>query len=278
MLNSYRRYWMVILAVAGMGPGVPAIAQGASSGVGVVVLHGKGVMPSSVVSELATFLEGQGAGVANLEMPWSKRRQYDVDVAAAEAEVIAALATLRARGARQVFVAGHSQGGVFALHFGGRHVVNGIVAIAPGGDVASDFFREKLNSPVRAARRQIEQGHGNEKGQFYDYEGSKGSIPVVTTAAIYFNWFDPEGAMNQTRAVKHLNPTVPVLYVAPQHDIRALRFANPGMFEALPRNPLTRLYEPDSNHVQAPIVAREEIWRWIGDVVSRAGPATAGSR
>jgi len=252
----------------GLFTGLPAVAENSTAPVGVVVMHGKGVMPGSVVSELASFLEARGALVNNMEMPWSKRRQYDVDVAAAELEVNTALATLRARGARHVFVAGHSQGGIFALHLGGRIAVDGVVAIAPGGDVASDFFREKLGSTVSAARRQVEQGRGHDKGPFIDFEGGKGQIPVETTAAIYFNWFDPDGAMNQMRAVKNVNPKVPVLYVAPQHDIRALRFAKQGMFDALPRHPHTRLYEPDANHVRAPVAAREEIWRWFGEVAA----------
>src|SRR5204863_103437 len=83
---------------------------------------------AGAIHELAMSLEARFL-VANLEMPWSSRRDYDVDVAAAEKQVSDAIAALRARGAKKVFVAGHSQGGCFALHVGGKFPVDGIVAI-----------------------------------------------------------------------------------------------------------------------------------------------------
>src|SRR3546814_16154553 len=88
---------------------------------GVVVMHGKGSSPTKHVSRLASTLQGKGYAVANLEMPWSGKRDYDVDVAAADKEVNAALDGLRARGAKTLFVAGHSQGGLFALRYGNNH-------------------------------------------------------------------------------------------------------------------------------------------------------------
>jgi predicted esterase len=84
-------------------------------------MHGKGGSPTKYVSELASSLEGKGYLVANLEMAWSGRRNYDVSVSAAEKEVELALASLRSKGAQELFVAGHSQGGMFALHFGGNN-------------------------------------------------------------------------------------------------------------------------------------------------------------
>ena len=82
-------------------------------------MHGKGGSPQRLVLELAKGLEAKGFLVANLEMPWSGRRNYDVPVAKGEEEVETALAGLRAKGAKKVFVSGHSQGGVFTLHLAG---------------------------------------------------------------------------------------------------------------------------------------------------------------
>src|SRR4051794_3477831 len=97
--------------------------------VGIVLMHGKGGMPTKHVADLAAALERRGLLVENLEMPWSGRRDYDVDVDGAEKEVAAGLEALRLKGADKLFVAGHSQGGVFALYFGGRHVLDGVIAI-----------------------------------------------------------------------------------------------------------------------------------------------------
>src|SRR4051794_919699 len=96
----------------------PAGAQ-APAKIGVVVMHGKGGSPTRFVSELASALQDQGVLVANLDMPWSGSRNYDVDTAAAEKQVQEALDGMRAKGATKLFVAGHSQGGIFALHVGG---------------------------------------------------------------------------------------------------------------------------------------------------------------
>jgi predicted alpha/beta-hydrolase family hydrolase len=113
-----------------------AMAQTTPQAVGVVVMHGKGGLPTKTVAELAAGLEGKGHLVANIEMPWSANRNYDVNVAGAEAEVNTALARLRSKGAKHLFVAGHSQGGAFALYFGGKYPLDGIIAIAPGGAIA----------------------------------------------------------------------------------------------------------------------------------------------
>lgn len=53
---------------------------------GIVIMRGKGGSPSRYVSDRAQALEGKGYLVANIEMPWSGRRDYDVDVSAAESK------------------------------------------------------------------------------------------------------------------------------------------------------------------------------------------------
>ncbi|HJV84944.1 MAG TPA: hypothetical protein VJ698_05675 [Noviherbaspirillum sp.] len=65
---------------------------------GIVIMHGKAGAPGKHVAALASRLEQQGYLVANLEMPWSARRQYDADVSAADREVEAALDALRSKG------------------------------------------------------------------------------------------------------------------------------------------------------------------------------------
>ena len=251
----------------------PAVAESSASPIGIVVMHGKSGVPTGYVAELASSLEAKGYLVANLEMPWSKNRRYDADVSAAEKQVVAAIDGLRAKGATSVFVAGHSQGGLFALHFGGKHAVNGIVAIAPGGNVANKLYARKLGEPVEQARQLVAEGKGEERAQFFDFEGSKGTFPVTTTAAIYFSWFDPNGAMNQWSASKNMNPKVPVLFIAPTRDYPGLLKVKQDMFGSLPANPLTRLYEPDSNHINAPTASVDEIARWTAEIASRTTTA-----
>lgn len=246
---------------------VSALAQ--SPAIGVVVMHGKGGSPAKHVASFASALEQNGYLVANLEMPWSGNRHYDASVEAADTEVAAALDAMRAKGAKKVFVAGHSQGGVYALHYGARHPVDGIIAIAPGGNVASPVYRREAGASVERARNLVAAGKGDEKAQFTDYEGSRGAFSVNAAPALYLSWFDPEGAMNQVKSSKAIDPRTPVLFIAPKGDYPALQRVKVMMFGSLPSNPLTRMYEPGSSHLDAPSASVDEVVRWTAEVASR---------
>ena len=236
--------------------------------IGIVIMHGKGGSPTRYVSDLAGTLEGRGYLVANLEMPWSGRRNYDAPVSRAEGEVEAAVAGLRNQGAGKVFVAGHSQGGLFALHVAGKLAVDGIIAIVPGGNVGNRLYREKLGDSVARARELVAGGKGNEPARLEDYEGSRGTYRIVTLPVAYLTWFDPDGAMNMERAARAASPQVPILWLVAKRDYPGLRKTNIPMFAALPPNSLSRLYEPDSDHLGAPAASAEEIVRWTREVAS----------
>ena len=241
-------------------------AQADTATVGVVLMHGKGGSPGKFVNELASSLQGRGLQVANLEMPWSGRRGYDASVAAAEAEVEAAFTAMRDKGASKLFIAGHSQGGIFALYFAGKHRVDGAIAIAPGGNVGSPIFLEKLGSALALARQNVQDGKGAEKIQLSDFEGSKGVYPVLTTANNYLTWFEPDGAMNQVIALKSIQAQTPVLYIAPSNDYPALVRTNGQMYDLLAKHPLTRLYAPACTHLNAPTASAATIAEWISSV------------
>ncbi len=262
--------FLVMLTFAMVSLFLPLTA-GAESGpikIGIVLMHGKGGAPTKHVADLASSLEAQGFLVANLEMPWSGKRDYDVNVGAAEKEVESALSLLREKGAQKLFVSGHSQGGLFALYFGGKHILDGVIAIAPGGNVSNALFQEKLGEPVALARKLIAEGKGEEKTRLADYEGARGVFPVTTTPAAYLTWFDPEGAMNQMATIRRMNPAIPVLYIAPTKDYPGLLKVKQQMFDALPKNPRSRLHEPDSSHLNAPSASIKEIVEWTAAVAN----------
>lgn len=261
-----RTRYLVTLAFALVAFAANATAQ--SPAIGVVVMHGKGGSPAKWVAPLASGLEQKGYLVANVEMPWSGNRHYDVDVAAADKEVDAALDGLRAKGAKKVFVAGHSQGGVFVLHYGATHSVDGIIAIAPGGNVASPIYGKEVGGSVERARKLVAEGKGSEKESFEDFEGSRGTFRVSATAAAYLSWFDPDGAMNQVKSSKSIDPKMPVLFIAPTRDYPALQRVKSMTFGALPKNPLTRMYEPSASHLESPAASVDEIARWTAEVAA----------
>lgn len=236
--------------------------------IGIVVMHGKGGSPNKFVADLAATLQQHGLRVANLEMAWSGRRDYDVPVSQAQAEVEAALQTLRAQGAQKLFVAGHSQGGLFAFHLGGVLALDGVIAIAPGGSVSAPVYREKLGDSLALARQLLAEGKGEEKTRLLDYEGSRGTYPLVTRPSTYLSWFDPAGAMNQANALARLAPATPVLLIVPTQDYPGLLRLKQQTFAALPRHPLTQLYEPDASHLEAPSASAQEIIRWTAAVAA----------
>lgn len=262
------RNLLVALGLAAVSLAQSALAQ--APAIGVVIMHGKGGTPTKWVAPLASGLERKGYLVADLEMPWSGKRHYDADVDAADKQVDAALAALRAKGAKKLFVAGHSQGGVFVLHYGSGHPVDGIIAIAPGGNVANPVYSREVGAALERARQLVAEGKGSETQSFDDYEGSKGRFSVTTSAANYLSWFDPQGAMNQMKSSKAIDPGVPVLFVAPTRDYPALQRIRDRAFGALPKNPLTRLYEPSASHLEAPAASTEEIARWTAEVAAGA--------
>lgn len=263
-----RRLLMLATVFFGSSLSLSAVADADNSKIGLVIMHGKGGSPTKFVADLASTLESQGFLVANLEMPWSGRRDYDVSVTVAEQEVEAVLSGLRNKGAKKLFVIGHSQGGLFALYFANKHTIDGVIAIAPGGNIANQLFREKLGDSVALARKLIAEGKGEDKANLSDYENRRGTYTVISPPSAYLSWFDPEGAMNQTKAIQGVNSATPVLYIAPTNDYPGLRKVKQEMFEALPKNPLTKLYEPSATHIEAPTASIKEIAAWTATVAN----------
>lgn len=260
----FRRFLWILLVL-------PMVALAQAPKAGVVVMHGKGGSPSMFVSGLASNLEGKGFAVENIEMAWSGKRDYDVSTAQADDEITAAIARLRQKGATKVFVAGHSQGGAYALHYGNGHACDGVVAIAPGGTVGGDVGAERFGESLKKAKDQVDQGKGAEKGRFMDHEGKRGLFPIATTAEHYLDWFSPGGAMDIGRSASRMNPAIPVLWISPTGDYPGLVRSAEAMYGRLPGNPGNRFYRPNSDHFGAPSASVDEIVRWIGEVMVKPG-------
>jgi len=236
--------------------------------IGVVVMHGKGGRPGKFVDVLAAAFERAGFQVANLEMPWSGSRHYNVSMRDAVDEVSRALDAMRAKGVKKVFVSGHSQGGLFAMHYAGQQQVDGIVPIAPGGMSDSKKLASEFARHVAKAKQMVAEGRGGEKAEFGDFEGSRGGNAITTTADIYLDWFSPDGAQT-SQVLKKVKPGTPVLYVAPTRDYPGLAKYKHEHYGALPSHPKSRLYEPDSDHLNAPAASADEAVRWILEIAQQ---------
>jgi hypothetical protein len=143
------------------------------------------------------------------------------------------------------------------------------VAIAPGGNVGNPIFREKLADSVELARKSVAEGKREIKMRFSDFEGAKGVYGITTTPAAYLSWFEPEGAMNQVIAMKSIKTDTPVLFIAPTNDYPGLSRVKHDMFGLLVKHPLTRMYEPNSSHLNAPSASAQEIESWIASVIKQ---------
>src|SRR5690242_17289106 len=97
-------------AIVILGISFAAVVHAGGETVGVVILHGKWGSPGGFVANLANDLGKEGFLVAAPEMPWSGKRLYDKGIAGAMIEIDAAVKTLRDKGAKRIFVAGHSLG------------------------------------------------------------------------------------------------------------------------------------------------------------------------
>ena len=255
----------IILGVALAFP-FPVYAE--SPKMGIVVMHGKGGSPDRWVNGLADGLASRGYIVANLEMPWSGNRDYDADTTAADAEIDKAIATMRSKGAQKIFVAGHSQGGAFAIHYAATHPVDGLIPIVPGANPDSDLFRNKLYKSVKKAKKLVKAGKGDEQTELNDFEGGRGLYSIYTTPTIYLTWFTSDSAMNYESAIRKIAKKLPVLFVEATGDYPGLHKYNMKIYEKLSRNKLTRLYEPETDHLGAPEASIDEIAKWTAEVVN----------
>ncbi len=90
------------------------------AGLGVVLLHGKGGTPTSMIEGLNESLRKEGALVDAPELPWSARRIYDATYEQAMTEIDAAVERLKLAGAKNIAVIGHSLGANAAIGYAAR--------------------------------------------------------------------------------------------------------------------------------------------------------------
>lgn len=244
---------LMLLGVAG--------AASAEDKVGVVFLHGKG-MPA-MYKKIQGFLEGKGFLVSTPEMPWSKSRQYDKPYIEALNEIDAAVAALRAQGAKHVLVGGHSMGGNAALYYGTERKVDGLFLLAPAHIPQSDLFRNAFAESVARAKAQVAAGKGAERGTFDDMELSGGgSYTIETSAVAYLSYFDPEGAANMERTVAKLPPGIPLLMVVSSEENPNIRAIEDQVYPAIPGDKKKWL-EVTAPHRRVPGAAKEQLADWL---------------
>jgi pimeloyl-ACP methyl ester carboxylesterase len=250
------------LVVAALAIAAPAWAFDPPS-TGVVVIHGKWGRPGDPnIAPLAAALQKAGFIVDQPEMPWSGARLYDRSFDQAMDEIDAAVARLRAAGAKKIVVAGHSLGGAAVLRYGalGRPA-DAFVASAPGPVAESQGYQRVVGDSVVKALEMVAAGHPADKAQFYDPNSGERFRILPFTAAIYLSYNGPRGPANMGTNAERLGP-VPILRLAPRFD-PLTQAVDRLVWPKVPTStPATRV-EVIADHLGAPAAGRDAIVDWL---------------
>jgi len=252
--------------VAFLGLALVSNAPAANESIGVVVMHGKWGSPSGWTLNLVKALEHEGVLVANLEMPWSDRRMYDKGVDDAMAEIDAAVQGLQKKGAKKVFVAGHSLGAAAVVRYGTRTTVDGLIVLAPGHFPEGQVFRNKLASSVKKAREMVQAGKGDDKLNFDDLNTGNRAKSVRVAAKVYLDYFDPDGPMNFQNNTASLRPGVPILWVVGTAEEEGPKRLGALALKRIPANPGNKFVEVNSDHLNTPNKSIETVIGWIKEI------------
>jgi dienelactone hydrolase len=240
----------------------PAFAQSATlNGFGVVLMHGKGGMPGSLVGSTAAALQAAGAKVVMPEMPWSRSRMYDVTYEQAMVEIDRAVAQLKAQGATKIVVAGQSFGANAAIGYAARRdELAAVVALAPGHVPERPMFAQRVAPSVARAKQLIGEGKGDLPGTFADQNQGK-TFDVRASAKVYVSYFDPNGPAPMPRNAAAMKP-VPFLWIIGRSDSLISAGADYA-FNRAPKHPKSRYVEVNATHENTPDVAKAEVIAWL---------------
>ncbi|MEI7610857.1 MAG: alpha/beta hydrolase [Rhodospirillaceae bacterium] len=233
----------------------------AAETIGIVMMHGKDAKPNHIaVASLSRTLAGSGFLVDEPDLPWAEARGYDVDYEQAMAEIDAAVARLKARGATSIVVAGHSLGANAAIGYGARRKgLKAVVALAPGHSIDHPKLRAILADSVAKAKAMVAAGRGEDSESFTD--GNHGrSFERHVRARIYLSYFDPEGPAAMARNAAKLS--APLLMVVGERDPLA-KLGPDYAFAKAPANPKSRYVSVDADHMGTPAAAGDLVLAWL---------------
>ena len=251
------------LFAAAFCAGVPdALAQSQNlSELGIVLLHGKGGTPTSMIEGLNESLRKEGALVDAPELPWSARRIYDATYEQAMIEIDAAVGRLKQAGAKNVAVIGHSLGANAAIGYAARRQgLHAVVALAPGHLPEAWALRVRTKSAIARAKQLIAAGQGDVPTSFPDLaQGIPFSIKA--TPIVYLSMFDPEGPAVMPKNAAAMEP-VPFMWVVGVADPIILHGKNYA-FQPGAKNPKSKYMVTPSMHLTTPFQARGAIIDWL---------------
>jgi dienelactone hydrolase len=250
------------IALALTAASQPAAAQSPRlAGFGVVLLHGKGGTPTSMIEGLSETLRKEGALVEAPELPWSSRRIYDATYDQAMAEIDLAVQKLKWAGATRIVVAGHSLGGNAAIGYAARRPdLAAVIALAPGHLPEAWALRIRTKGAIAKAKQLVADGKGDVRISFPDLAQG---IPfqVKATPNVYLSMFDPEGPAVIPKNAAAMSG-VPFLWVVGVGDPIFFHGRDYG-FDPGAKHPKSKYLVIPGLHLTTPFQARNAIVDWL---------------
>ncbi|MGD9922465.1 MAG: alpha/beta hydrolase [Pseudorhodoplanes sp.] len=235
--------------------------QGSLSGLGVVLIHGKGGTPTTMIEGLHQSLKREGALVEAPEMPWSARRIYDATFDQAMTEIDGAAERLKKAGAKKIVVMGHSLGANAAIGYAARRKnLHAVVALAPGHLPEAWALRARTQGAIAEARKMIAAGKGDVRMSFPDLAQG---IPfsVRATPAVYVSMFDPDGPAVMPKNAAAMGD-VPLLWIVGIADPMILH-GKDYVYGRGARHPKSKYIVSASMHLSTPYQSRGDILAWL---------------
>jgi len=248
-------------AIAAMAATGSSEAQQGLSGLGIVLIHGKGGTPTTGIEGLHESLKREGALVEAPEMPWSARRIYDATYDQAMIEIDMAVERLKKAGAQRIVVIGHSLGANAAIGYGARRKgLDGVVALAPGHLPEAWALRARTGGAIANARKMIAAGKGDVRMSFPDLAQG---IPfqVRATPEVYLSMFDPDGPAVMPKNAAAMGD-VPLLWIVGIADPMVLHGKDYVYGRGI-RHPKSKYLVTASMHLSTPYQARGQIISWL---------------
>jgi pimeloyl-ACP methyl ester carboxylesterase len=229
---------------------------------GVVLLHGK----TATEKQLALYdkpLAATGILSARPQMCWSRQRIYDKSYLDCLGAIDEAIASLKARGATRIVVAGQSLGANAALAYSARHdeTIAGVIALAPAHSPEFVSKRPEIAREIERAQQLAASGKGNSKTTFTDINSGK-AITVNATPKAYLSFLSSDSPSVMPANAARLK--VPLLVVSGTGD-RTQRGRN-YVFGRAPAHAMSRYVTVEADHPGTPQAGREAMLSWLRDL------------
>ncbi len=246
------------LLLTGILMGMAFAAPARAETIGVVMLHGKHGTPAQL-QQLDAAVSEAGVIAERPEMCWSRDRIYDRAYLDCFADIDAAAARLKARGAAAIVILGMSLGGNGALGYGAHHSgLKAVIALAPASEPDRLRQRPDVAQSVAQAQALVAAGKGDDKQSFTDLNNGN-EITVTTTPVIFLTFLGKDSPANMPANAAHL--TAPLLMVSGNADL-SQRDAD-GIFARAPHDPRNKHVIVQSDHIGTPAAATATVVSWL---------------